>query len=142
MQGFIKLAEGIDILPLKMAVERQLSVFEEEEGKATLFDAAGWQGQFFAFPQIRNILLDIMRRVECGQLREVELLDIAKAQPLGPLLDSQQCFVVLALGECILTGAGTLRPGDVVWANGVVPLVFRAPEEGGFALVVTFDPIP
>lgn len=140
MQGFVKLAEGIDVLPLKMAVERQVSVFEE--GQVRLFAEGEWQGQFYAFPQLRSLLLDMMRRVECGKLVSITLLQVETIAPLDPLLDGQQCFVILALSDFIINGAGAQRPGDVLWSNGAVPVVFRGTEEGGFALVVCFEPIP
>ena len=138
MQGFVKLAEGIDVLPLKMAVERQESVFEE--GQVGLFSSGEWDGRFYAFPQLRHLLLDMMRRVECGKLITVQLLQVGQSPPLAPLLDGQQCFVLLALDDFIVEGAGAQRPGDVLWASGAQAIAFRATT--GFALVMCFEPIP
>lgn len=140
MQGFVKLAEGIDVLPLKMAVERQISVFEE--GQVPLFVEGEWTGQFFAFPQLRNLLLDIMRRVECGKLVSLSLWQVEKMAPLPVLVDGEHCFVLLSLSDFIVNGAGAQRPGDVLWMSGAQETTFRASEEGGFALVVCFEPIP
>ena len=140
MQGFVRLAEGIDVLPLKMAVERQGSVFEA--GRAVLFVDGEWGGAFYALPQLRLLLLDMMRRVECGKLISITLLQVKHSAPLDPLSDSQQCITILSLSDFIVDGAGAQRPGDVLWASGAEAVVFRATEEGGFALVVCFEPIP
>lgn len=140
-QGFIKLAEGIDVLPLKMAVERQVGVFEGKPA-VRLYGEGDWSGEFFAFPQLRQLLLDVMRRVECGVLLDVALVKTEEVAPVGPLLDGQQSFVVLALSDFIVNSAGPQRSGDVLWASGASPLIFRSPEGGGFAIVVTFAPIP
>ena len=84
----------------------------------------------------------MMRRVECGKLISITLLQVKHSAPLDPLSDSQQCITILSLSDFIVDGAGAQRPGDVLWASGAEAVVFRATEEGGFALVVCFEPIP
>lgn len=139
MQGFVKVAEGVDVLPLRMAVERQDAVFQGKSAVA-LFAEGEWLGEFYAFPQLRGLLLDIMRRVECGELKNISIVKMGEVEAIGPLGDAACSMVTLMLGDGAVQGAGALRAGDILWASGAFPLIFQAPT--GAAVVVIFAPIP
>lgn len=141
MQGFVKLAEGVDVLPLKMAVERQVGVFGEAPS-VVLYDGKEWLAEFFAFPQLRALLLDVMRRVECGNLLNVALVKMGAIDPIGPLFEASQSIFMISLDDAIVQGVGPFRVGDVLWASGATAVSFITGEADAFAVIVKFDAIP
>lgn len=140
MRGFVKLADGVDVAPLVMALQRQGSVFEGQQVVA-LF-AEGWQGAYYAFPQVRTLLLDVMRRVECGQLINVSLL-LVNDTSLPPVEDASLARVLLAL-DAVKCASGDelweLAPGSVLFSAGAEELLLRGADAG--MLCITFAPMP
>lgn len=143
MSNLLPVAQGVDVLPLLMAIERQVAIFAEAP-RVELFQGGEWRGEFFAFPQLRGVLLDILRRVECGVLEEVVLLKVEGQATLARLEDATKALVVLGLApmhcHCGKDTAG-LEAGSVVWCSGAEE-VELVPPHGGCAVVVSFSPMP
>lgn len=139
MQGFVRIAQGVDMLPLRLAVERQEGIFDSHSS-VVLFGDGEWKGEFFAFPQLRSLLLDVMRRVECGELKSIAIVRTEGVEKIGPLSDASCAIVGLMVTDGAVQGAGPLSMGDVFWASGASPLIFS--QVAGFAVLVIFAPIP
>lgn len=140
MSNFVKIADGIDVTPLVMAVERMAAVFGEKSFCELLVDG-DWQAEYFAFPQLRGLLLDLMRRVECGALVSVFL---AKPMEVVRLPDATSAYVCVALHPVVM-GCGddevAVPAGGAIFCTGAEPLQLRGPE-GSCSLVVNFTPMP
>jgi len=140
MSRFVRIGDGVDVVPLAMAVERLGSVFGEKSF-CELFATGDWTGEYFAFPQLRNILLDIMRRVECGVLQSVFL---ARPMKVVGLSDATQGYVFLAITPCGLRTSGEELPvpaGGVVFSAGAEGVEIFGPEST-CVLVMNFAPMP
>lgn len=140
MSNFVQLGGAGDILPLLLAIERQKAIFGEEE-EVCLYAEGEWKSEFFAFPQLRGILLDILRRVECGQL--LLALLVKGNSEFSPLPDASQAMALLGLGNVICScgdNALGLAPGHVLWCSGAQTLSLNGPES--YTLVLTFSPMP
>lgn len=141
MGVFLGVAQGVDVLPLKMAIERQGTVFGEGT-EVVLYDEGEWKGEFFAFPQMRSILLDIMRRVECGVLARAALVKVVGHCALARVVDSTQALVLLGMDSAQASCAGEDCPlveGSVLWCSGVDATLLRG---SGYALAIYFNPMP
>ena len=140
MSQFVRIGDGVDVVPIAMALERLRAVFGERKF-AELFAAGEWTGEYFAFPQLRNVLLDIMRRVECGTLIGVFL---AKPMQVVALPDAAQGYAFLAITPCGLRTSAEELPvpaGSVVFSAGAEGVEIFGPE-GTCALVLNFAPMP
>lgn len=140
MSNFVKLAEGIDVAPLVMAVERLAGVFGEKPFCELLVDG-DWRPEYFAFPQLRGLLLDLMRRVECGALVSVFL---AKPMEVVALPDPSSAYVCVALHPVVMACGDdevAVPLGGVVFCTGAEPLQLKGPKDS-CSLVVNFTPMP
>lgn len=140
MSQFVRIGDGVDVVPIAMAVERLGSAFGDK-AFCELFAAGDWTGEYFAFPQLRGVLLDIMRRVECGVLQSVFL---ARPMAVVALPDATQGYAFLAITPCGLrtsTQELPVPPGGVVFSAGAEGVEIFGPE-GTCALVLNFTPMP
>ena len=136
----MRIGDGVDVVPIAMAVERLGSAFGDK-AFCELFAAGDWTGEYFAFPQVRGILLDIMRRVECGVLHSVFL---AKTMKVVPLPDATQGYAFLAISHAGLRTSVEELPvpaGGVVFSAGAEGVEIFGPE-GTCVLVLNFAPMP
>ena len=141
MGVFLSVAQGVDVLPLKMAIERQGAVFDDGS-EVGLFEKGEWRGEFFAFPQLRSILLDLMRRLECAELHSITLVRVGGVKGLVKVEDSNQAVALLGLDDLECTCAGeltVLAPGAVVWCSGIDEMLLQGV---GYALAVYFSSMP
>lgn len=140
MSNFVKLADGIDVVPLVMGVERLAGVFGERSFCELLVDG-DWRAEYFAFPQLRGLLLDLMRRVECGTLVSVFL---AKPMEVVALPDASGAYVCVALHPVVIQCGDdelAVPQGAAVFCTGAEPLQLRGPKDS-CVLVVNFTPMP
>jgi hypothetical protein len=138
--NFVEIAQGTDVLPLVMAVERQRGVLGEGP-KCNLFAQGEWTGEYYAFPQVRGLLLDLMRRVECGALVEVGIWGPGESPRLP---DASVALALVGLVPCVAwcgEDKVELHAGRVVFCSGAEPLVLHGKPDA-CALVVCFAPMP
>lgn len=146
MRQFIRLADGVDVLPLLMSVQRQAEgVFGEVE-KIGLY-AEDWTGEYYAFPQIRPLLLNILHRVESGRLHSVTLLRVRDRLTLPALVDSSQATVLVGIGpESVMMICGedqvTMQTGSIVFSPNAAELILSAGDGEAFALAIIYSPMP
>lgn len=135
MSAFVRLGDGLDMAPIAMALARQ-----EALRNAVLFNGE-WQGEYYAFPMMRGMLLDVMRRGECG---DIVSLEFVTEKTFPPLPDSSLGVLLLAVAPI----AAKCGEEEIAIPAGAVVFCSCAEELRLFgnidscALVMIFSPLP
>jgi hypothetical protein len=145
MSNFVGLASGLDIAPLQMALARQDSVFEGNPDGVVLFAKGEWDAEYFAFPQLRLLLLDVMRRMECGILWQVQLFKLSGEVKVVPALENATDGLgLISIGEVFAVCGNdhfSMATGSVAFCSGAAQLDLMS-QTSGCLLLLSFAPLP
>ncbi len=107
MRNFLQIAAGVDVLPLVMAIQRQPhgevddillrfsdpSIARDGDTAAVMADGnCVWHPAAAALPQVRPILLDLMRRVEAYELNRVVITRLRPGGRILPHADNEGTY--------------------------------------------------